>query len=113
MSAPAARLTRIGARTLFSDSVDILRNPPNPERDAAIKGRQDVAGRLGFILGCCAAVTSAAWELYRLPQPIEFLTMLMAILFAALNMPVGIMLGLAGEKMTRPRSLRPPKRPRR
>ena len=88
--------------------MDILRNPPNRERDDAIKARQDVAGRAGFTLGCIAAISAVAINLYRSPEGFTFLSIAMAVLMAALNMPVGIMLGLAGEKLTRPRHLRPP-----
>lgn len=88
--------------------MDIPRNPPNPERDAAIKARQDVAGRVGFILGCVAAVVAVTINLYRSPRPYSFMSLALAVLMAALNMPVGIMLGLAGERVTRPKDLRPP-----
>jgi hypothetical protein len=91
--------------------LDILRNPPNPEREAAIKARQDVAGRAGFTLGCIAAVAAVTLNLWRSPRPYTFLSLALAVLMAALNMPLGIMLGLGGEKLTRPKHLRPPKGP--
>lgn len=97
-------------RTLDSRSVDILRNPPNPERDAAIKARQDVAGRTGFILGCAAAVVAVTLNLYRADRRFTLLDLVMFVLMAALNMPFGIMLGLLGERITRPKNLRPPPR---
>jgi hypothetical protein len=93
--------------------MDILRNPPNPERDAAIKARQDVAGRAGFILGCAAAIGAVSLIVARAPQPFTVLSFATAVLMAALNMPIGIMLGLFGERVTRPKRLRPPPRVRR
>jgi len=87
--------------------VDIPRNPPNPERDAQIKARQHVAGKFGFLLGCVAAIIAVAINLFRAPRPITFLSLAISVLLAALNMPIGIMLGLWGEKITRPKNLRP------
>jgi hypothetical protein len=89
--------------------VDIPRNPPNPERDAQIKARQDVAGRFGFVLGCIAALVAVSVNLWRAPKPFTFLSLALAGLMAALNVPVGIMLGLFGERVTRPKNLRPKK----
>lgn len=86
--------------------MDILRNPPNPERDAAIKARQDLAGKFGFILGCIAAICAITLELVRMPGPYSALSLATLVLMAALNVPLGIMLGLAGEKVTRPKNLR-------
>src|ERR1051325_6606595 len=101
-----APATTAGAiRVLNSQPVDIPRNPPNPERDAAIKARQDVAGRFGFTLGVIAAVMAVSIELYRAPRPMTFLSLALAVLMAALNMPIGIMLGLLGERVTRPKAL--------
>lgn len=93
--------------------MDILRNPPNPERDAAIKARQDVAGRTGFVFGVTAAVAAVTIIVLRAPQPFTFLSLATAVLMAALNMPVGIMIGLLGERVTRPKRLRPPPKFRR
>lgn len=100
------------SHTLDSHSVDIPRNPPNPERDAEIKARQDMAGKYGFILGCVAAVVAVAYNLYVTEHDLSFVSLALAVLIAALNMPIGIMLGLAGEKVTRPKKLRPPPRNR-
>lgn len=87
--------------------MDIPRNPPNPERDAQIKFRQHLAGKFGFILGCVAAIIAVAINLYRAPKPISVLSLAISVLLAALNMPIGIMLGLWGERVTRPKNLRP------
>jgi hypothetical protein len=86
--------------------VDIPRKPPEAEREAAIKARQNVAGKFGFILGCIAAVIAVTMNVMRAPRPMSFLSLALAVLMAALNMPIGIMLGLLGEKVTRPKSLR-------
>ena len=75
-----------------------------PEDDPAIKARQDAAGRTGFILGCFAAVAALVINLARTERPYEFLSLLVAILMAALNVPFGIMLALLAEKWTRPRT---------
>jgi hypothetical protein len=104
----APAMTAGAIRALNSRFVDIPRNPPNPERDAAIKSRENLAGKTGFILGCIAAIVALSLNLYRAPRPYSLLSLALAILMAALNMPIGIMLGLFGEKMTRPKRLRPP-----
>ncbi len=88
--------------------MDIPRNPPNPERDAEIKARQNLAGKFGFILGCVAAVIAVSLELWLTVWPLTFLSLATAVLMAALNVPIGILLGLAGERLTRPKHLRPP-----
>jgi hypothetical protein len=86
--------------------VDIPRNPPDPERDAEIRARQDLAGKFGFTLGCIAAVIAVSLELWFTVWPLTFLSFATAVLMAALNMPFGIILGLAGERLTRPKHLR-------
>jgi len=88
--------------------VDIQRHPRNPDREAIVKARQDTAGRFGFILGCLASVAAVSINLYRAPRPYSFVALAFAILMAALNMPIGIGLGLLGERITRPRDLRDP-----
>jgi len=85
--------------------VDIPRLPP--EDDPRIKARQNVAGRFGFILGCIAAASAIGINLYRAPRPLDWLAVMIAVLMAALNMPLGIMIGLLGEKLTRPRRNKP------
>jgi hypothetical protein len=86
--------------------VDIPRKPPESEREEMIKARQNVAGRFGFILGCIAAVVAVSLNVLRAPHPMSFVSLAMAVLMAALNMPIGIMLGLFGENATRPKNLR-------
>ncbi|HEY4303615.1 MAG TPA: hypothetical protein VGM82_04075 [Gemmatimonadaceae bacterium] len=93
--------------------MDILRNPPNPEREAAIRSRQDFAGRTGFIFGCTAAVAAVSIIVLRAPGPFTFLSLATAVLMAALNMPIGISIALLGERFTRPKRLRPPPRVKR
>jgi hypothetical protein len=88
--------------------VDIPRLPP--EDDPRIKARQNLAGRFGFILGCIAAASAIGINLYRAARPWDVTAVILAVLMAALNMPLGIMLGLLGEKLTRPKRNRPPKR---
>jgi hypothetical protein len=81
--------------------VDLPRR--RPEDDPAIKARQDAAGKTGFILGCLAAVGALAVNLARTERPYDFLSLLVAVLMAALNVPFGIMLALLAEKWTRPK----------
>jgi hypothetical protein len=82
--------------------VDLPRR--KPEDDPAIKARQDAAGRTGFILGCIAAIAAFIVNFTRTERPYEFLSLLVALLMAALNVPFGIMLALLAEKWTRPRT---------
>ena len=77
-----------------------------PEDDPRIKARIEAAGRFGFILGCIAAVAAVTINLMRAPRPYSFISLLLAMLMAALNVPFGIMLGLLGERLTRPRDKR-------
>lgn len=73
---------------------------PNLDTDE-IEGRKSAAGRFGFILGCVAAVLAFAIELFVAPKPLVPVTIVTAGLMAALNVPLGIALGLIGERMTR------------
>jgi hypothetical protein len=72
--------------------VDLPRR--KPEDDPEIKARQDAAGRTGFILGLLAAVAAVVINLARAERPYDFLSLLVAVLMAALNVPFGIMLAL-------------------
>ncbi len=72
----------------------------NDEPDT--KTRQNVAGRFGLILGCIAAFAATAVNLWRLPRPWETTSILLAVLMAALNVPLGIAFGLLGERLSRP-----------
>ena len=80
-----------------------------PEDDPEIKARQDAAGRTGFILGLLAAVAAVVINLARAERPYDFLSLLVAVLMAALNVPFGIALALLAEKWTRPRTGKGPK----
>ena len=66
-----------------------------------IEQRTSAAGRFGFILGCVAAVLAFAISLFHAPKPLRPITILTAALMAALNVPLGIAMGLLGERMTR------------
>lgn len=81
--------------------MDIPRRPP--EDDPRIKARIDTAGRFGFALGIIAAIAAVAINLWNAPRPWEWSGLVLAILMAALNVPLGIFIGLLGEKMTRPK----------
>lgn len=69
---------------------------------ALIKARQDAAGRFGFVLGCLCALSALGINLWRTPRPWIWQTLIVAVLMAALNVPIGIGIGLLGERMTRP-----------
>jgi hypothetical protein len=81
--------------------VDIPRRPPDD--DPRIKARVNTAGRLGFVFGCIAAIAAITINLWRSPGNRDFLTVATAVLMAALNVPLGIALGLWSEKITRPK----------
>lgn len=68
---------------------------------AEIRARQNAAGRFGFVLGCIAAVIAASLNIYRAPRPLSALTVALAVLMAALNIPLGIAFGLIGERLSR------------
>lgn len=69
--------------------------------EAELKARQNVAGRFGFTLGCVAAVAAGALNLYRLPRPWGWVSVVLAVLMALLNIPLGIAFGLIGERLSR------------
>jgi hypothetical protein len=69
--------------------------------DAEVKARQNSAGRYGFVLGCIAAVAALAMNLWRAPRPFSAPSIALAALMAALNVPLGIAVGLLFERMTR------------
>lgn len=75
-----------------------------PEDDPAIKARQNAAGRTGFILGVFAAIAALAINLVRTERPYDVLSVVIAALMAALNVPFGITLALLAEKWTRPKA---------
>jgi hypothetical protein len=66
-----------------------------------IDRRINAAGRFGFVLGCVAALLAFGILMVRVPKPVGFLTVLTAGLMAAMNIPLGIAMGLIGERMTR------------
>ena len=71
--------------------------------DEEIESRKALAGKFGFVLGCIAAVFAFGIELFIAPKPLSGLTVLTAGLMAAINVPVGIVLALLGERMSRGR----------
>jgi hypothetical protein len=72
------------------------------EYAALLKERQNTAGRFGFALGCCTAIVAITINLWRAPQPWTWGSIALAVLMAALNVPLGIGLGLLSERVTRP-----------
>lgn len=69
--------------------------------DTEIKARKNIAGRFGFVLGCVAAVAAIGINMWRAPRPWTLSSVTLAVLMAALNVPLGIGLGLLGERLTR------------
>jgi hypothetical protein len=71
------------------------------DREAEIKARQDTAGRFGFVLGCATATVALSLNLWRAPRPWSWTSVALAVLMAALNVPLGIALGLLAERLSR------------
>ena len=71
------------------------------ENNADVKARQNIAGRFGFVVGCIAAIAALAINLWRAPRPFSAWSIVLAVLMAALNVPLGIALGLLAERITR------------
>lgn len=75
--------------------------PRKNTTDEEIRARQNIAGRFGFVLGCVAAVAAIGINMWRAPRPWTLSSISLAVLMAALNIPLGIGLGLLGERLTR------------
>lgn len=75
-----------------------MADDPNDRQE--IEARKAVAGRFGFALGCIAALIAAIINLVRLPHWTAT-GVALALLMAALNIPLGIVFGLLGERMSR------------
>lgn len=79
----------------------------DPLRDD-VHTRKQIAGRIGFSMGCVAALVAAAINFIRAPRPLTLGLSLLIVLVAALNIPLGIAMGLLGEWITRGR-VQPPR----
>jgi hypothetical protein len=77
-------------------------DPRDPLRHD-VQTRKQVAGRIGFTMGCIAALVAAAINFVRAPRPLTLGLGLLIVLVAALNIPLGIAMGLLGEWVTRTR----------
>lgn len=75
----------------------VAREPLDPKLTA----RRQMAGRVGFIMGCIAAVVAAGINFVRAPRPLSPGIALLIVLVAALNIPLGIAIGLVGERLSR------------
>jgi NhaP-type Na+/H+ or K+/H+ antiporter len=73
------------------------RDPVSPE----VRARKQTSGRVGFAMGCVAAIVAAAINFARAPRPISAGVGLLIVLVAALNIPLGIAIGLLGERLSR------------
>jgi hypothetical protein len=74
---------------------------PSPSE---FQARKQTAGRVGFAMGCVAAVVAAAINFARAPRPLTLGVTLLIVIVAALNIPLGIAVGLIGERLSRPRA---------
>jgi hypothetical protein len=72
-----------------------------PDDDAELRARKQTAGRVGFAMGCIAALVAAAINFVRAPRPVSPGITLLIVLVAALNIPLGIAIGLLGERLSR------------
>lgn len=70
-------------------------------RDPELEARRQTAGRVGFIMGCIAAIVAATINFARAPRPLSPGIGLLIVLVAALNIPLGIAIGLLGERLSR------------
>ena len=70
-------------------------------QDPQLKARRQMAGRVGFIMGCIATIVAATINFVRAPRPLSPGIGLLIVLVAALNIPLGIAIGLLGERLTR------------
>ena len=75
----------------------VAREPQDP----AARARRQAAGRIGFIMGCIAAIVAATINFVRAPRPVSLGITLLIVLVAALNIPLGIAIGLIGERLSR------------
>jgi uncharacterized membrane protein len=75
----------------------VVRQPLDPE----LKARRQTAGRVGFIMGCIAAIVAAVINFMRAPPPLSPGIAVLIVLVAALNIPLGIAIGLLGERLSR------------
>lgn len=77
-----------------------MTTPRDPLRED-VHARKEIAGRIGFTMGCIAAVVAATINFVRAPRPLTLSIGLLIVLVAALNIPLGIAMGLLGERVTR------------
>lgn len=77
-----------------------MTTPRDPLRED-LHARKEIAGRIGFTMGCIAAVVAATINFVRAPRPLTLSIGLLIVLVAALNIPLGIAMGLLGERVTR------------
>jgi len=77
---------------------------PDPRSSSSTETRQNAAGRAGFVLGCLAAVITSVINLVRAPRPLSLGIVVLSVLIAALNIPLGIGLALLVERLSRSQS---------
>lgn len=69
--------------------------------DPQVLARRQTAGRVGFAMGCVAAIVAAVINFLRAPRPVTPGIAALIVLVAALNIPLGIAIGLLGERVSR------------
>jgi len=75
--------------------------PGARKEDPELRARKQTAGRLGFAMGCVAAIVAAVINVMRAPSPMTPGIAVLIVLVAALNIPLGIAIGLLGERLSR------------
>jgi hypothetical protein len=78
-----------------------MTTPPPDPRAMDVAARKQVAGRVGFTMGCIAAGIAIAINVARAPRPLTWGLVALIVLVAALNIPLGIGMGLLGERLSR------------
>jgi hypothetical protein len=68
---------------------------------AELRARKQTAGRVGFAMGCVATIVAAGINFARAPRPFTLGVAVLIVLVAALNIPLGIVVGLLGERFSR------------
>jgi len=78
-----------------------VKTEPEPSSPPTVEARQNAAGRAGFALGCLAAIITSVINLVRAPRPLSLGVVILSLLIAALNIPLGIGLALLVERLSR------------
>jgi hypothetical protein len=95
----------VAARRLSGALADCMlpavKAQPESSPPPGVAERQNIAGRAGFALGCLAFAITSVLNLMRAPRPLSLGVVILSLLIAALNIPLGIGLALLVERLTR------------